>query len=960
MMGKKGISVLIPTYNRPTCLRRALQSVLQQTRFPDEIIVLDDNPRSTVNYEAIKDLISKYPSLIRYEKNERNLGVKGNFLKALSLSRYEYVKFLADDDGLHPEALEKMEDVLNSYEEVVVVSSRRVPVNPEGEYVFRVKATEPLCNRDCILDGKEVIKRSLVDLRNYVGEFSTYMFRKSALDIDPFHFCGLEFRANADWLLWMYLVSKGKLFYFSQPLSFFTIHSEQDQSDVNVQLAGIKEKVEFILNRTIHQILGVTLSLQETAKAIENLLLEIESLIVKGYEKEVRYSINLLMNKYEDRLKFETDFSLTRPPFSVIVVTYNSESVIERFLYSLKRSLRVDDEVIIVDNNSQDDTVRVVESFIEREKVKNFRLLKMNENLGYAKAVNRGVELSSHDYLLFVNPDTVVPRNWSFLVYEVLKREEVGAVGALSNYVLSSQELVKFSNFAKVLNDEEMMRYVDLINKHLSSLHEEEEKKLLVGFFLATKKKIFEEVGKFDEDLFLGMDDLDFSLKLRERNYKLILLKKLFVYHEGHVSFKRSSGSDKLRKLTERVFADKLIDKYGFGNVPTPEKLWGEEPLYFHAFVPEGSKYKFMFRFSKERDSYVQIAREILKKPKVGIVTVTYYSSADLVSMAKSLKEMAYENFEWYIVDHSEDKEELDKVRCILKDFLPDRSFLFARENKGYAAGTNFGIEKALQRKCEYIWILNPDVVVEKGTLLELLKTVLFTGVPVVTCKMKDSIKKEMLQYDGFRVSYSLFPDYPQRIHRAYFLSGANIFAKADVFSWLRFDERYFLYFEDNDLLDKLIKQGIIPLYTPYTSVYHKNKGKTFLSTPIVVYYFFRNSIFFAKEKGDIYDLAEVIRNVSNFYMNSFLHKKKIRALISAIYDGVFGLLGKREVPKPPSEDKLKLLNEYLELRKISKSLALLKGRNYLLACPRDKEIFSSYLSDAFLFMAYSREKVLE
>ncbi|ADY73924.1 glycosyl transferase family 2 [Desulfurobacterium thermolithotrophum DSM 11699] len=255
MGNKKGISLLIPTYNRPHFLRRALISVLNQTRLPDEIIISDDNPHSTENFEAIKDLVEQYKGLIKYWKNNERLGVEKNYSKLLEEANYEYIKFLADDDLLHPEALELMEKVLNKYEDVVLVSSHRIPVNEEEEFIHGIEATKPLCKKDQILNGKEVIRKSLTDLKNYVGEFSTYMFRKSLLDINPFYFCNLHFRANADWVLWMYLLSKGNFFYYSRPLSFFTIHSQQDQANLKVQTLGFKERIKLILNEELHKTL---------------------------------------------------------------------------------------------------------------------------------------------------------------------------------------------------------------------------------------------------------------------------------------------------------------------------------------------------------------------------------------------------------------------------------------------------------------------------------------------------------------------------------------------------------------------------------------------------------------------------------------------------------------------------------------------------------------------------------
>src|SRR5690554_3940515 len=117
-MKKITIAVVIPTHNRPELLRRAIQSVLDQTVLPDEIIVVDD-----LNDSRIKNLCEIFDSkVIRYIPNldgqgassSRNLGV----MNALS----EYIAFLDDDDEFKAEKVERLRDVISK--------------NPEADLVY--------------------------------------------------------------------------------------------------------------------------------------------------------------------------------------------------------------------------------------------------------------------------------------------------------------------------------------------------------------------------------------------------------------------------------------------------------------------------------------------------------------------------------------------------------------------------------------------------------------------------------------------------------------------------------------------------------------------------------------------------------------------------------------------------------------------------------------------------------
>lgn len=960
----KGISVLIPTYNRPKFLRRALLSVLSQTRLPDEIIISDDNPESEENFNSIKDLLQEYDKLIKYQKNKTRLGVKKNYLKLLEEANYEYIKFLADDDWLHPEALELMERALNKYEEVSVVSSVRLPVNKDNEIIWGIKSTNPLSSKDEILDGKSVIKKSIVDLCNYVGEFSTYMFRKSLLDINPFKFCDIDFRANADWALWMYLLSKGNLFYYSRPLSFFCSHENQDQRNIEVRISGYKERKEFVLNEKIQETLGIKLTEADRAKAMETLFsyLSLDPNLLEEHSE----LLSDILSSYEIFLKknYSTNCNSTaferRFPVSIIIVTYNSSKTIIPLLKSLKKSISIYDELVIVDNNSLDDTLALVENFVKLHNFENLKIISLKENIGYAAAINKGVKASNHEFLVFVNPDVILPEFWIETVYKYLEKKDVGAVGAISNFVADFQHLERFSAICFLMNKKRLMKYIDLVDKHLKALYQNsfEVRKFLIGFFLATKREVFEEVGGFDSDLFLGMDDLDFSLKLREKEYKLILPKDLFIFHEGHVSFKSSEDSEKKKEVTENLFAEKLIKKFGFGNVPTPEELWRDgRTIYFSYFVPTGSKYKFMFKFVDNKINYEEIAKEILRKPTVGIVTVSYFSSQDIKVLADSLNKQKYQNFYWYIIDHSQDKEELRSLRLATSK-LKERVIILEKENRGFAAGTNLGIDLAIKNGAEYIWILNPDTELEPNTMLELIKTSLFTGIPAVTCKIKDSKEREKLQYDGFKASYIPFLDYPQRIHWITFLSGANIFVKSDLLIDIRFNENYFMYFEDNEFFDDLRKKGIIPIYTPYTSIYHKNKEGNFKGQE--VYYYYRNMIHFYIKKGafPLY-LFEKLRCA---YDSLYYKKSSLRYLIVAVYDAVSGKMGKKNpIYMLPDRRRLEqYLREFLDVRKVSKLMALKFAKDYLLLKPRDRDIFEKYLDDVLQILLYQGRKLWE
>src|SRR3954470_6988458 len=93
---------------------------------------------------------------------------------------------------------------------------------------------------------------------------------------------------------------------------------------------------------------------------------------------------------------------------SIIIVNYNVKYFLEVCLHSVLRAATgIDTEVIVVDNNSNDTSCCMV-----RERFPSVSLIENKENKGFSKANNQGVAIASGEYILFLNPDTVMPEHF--------------------------------------------------------------------------------------------------------------------------------------------------------------------------------------------------------------------------------------------------------------------------------------------------------------------------------------------------------------------------------------------------------------------------------------------------------------------------------------------------------------------------------------------------------------------
>jgi GT2 family glycosyltransferase len=274
--------------------------------------------------------------------------------------------------------------------------------------------------------------------------------------------------------------------------------------------------------------------------------------------------------------------------YSIVVVAYKAEDQLAKCLDSLERNPppvrersggKSDAQVIIIDN-SPDQLLgtkynrlftRLCQTYI------NVTTEWHPENLGFAAACNRGAQLSSGEILVFVNPDTEVFPEWAERMSGHIA-PDIGGVGPISNFVAGFQNAN--NHMALTSDNEKNARYAIKGNNRRGV-----ETKLLIGFFLMIPRTVWDKVGGMDPQFFLGCDDLDLSMRIRDLGYSLIIASDVFVYHEGHASFNAAGSiSVDLNRQSEKRLLSKLKDKYG-DNIPSSTELWGCEIL--PTYVPK-------------------------------------------------------------------------------------------------------------------------------------------------------------------------------------------------------------------------------------------------------------------------------------------------------------------------------------------------------------------------------------
>lgn len=233
---------------------------------------------------------------------------------------------------------------------------------------------------------------------------------------------------------------------------------------------------------------------------------------------------------------------------SVVIVNYNVKYFLEQCLQSVVRACEgIDSEIFVVDNNSWDGSVAMVE-----EKFKQIKLIANDENLGFSKANNQAMRMAKGEYILLLNPDTVVEEDTFKLCIEFMdKHPKAGGLGVKmldgkgiflpeSKRGLPTPQVSFFKIFglsALFPKSTTFGRY------HLGFLDKEEihEIDILSGAFMWMRKSVLDKVGLLDEDYFMYGEDIDLSWRIRKAGFQNYYFPKTRIIHYKGESTKKGS-----------------------------------------------------------------------------------------------------------------------------------------------------------------------------------------------------------------------------------------------------------------------------------------------------------------------------------------------------------------------------------------------------------------------------------
>ena len=244
---------------------------------------------------------------------------------------------------------------------------------------------------------------------------------------------------------------------------------------------------------------------------------------------------------------------------SVIILNYNVRYFLELCMLSVESALQnIDAEIIVVDNNSSDESCEMI-----KFRFPNVKLIKNNQNVGFPKGNNSGVAVAKGEYVCILNPDTVVAEDTFEKVLAFAKKQDnLGIIGVKlidgrGNFLPESKRGIPtpWVAFTKICSLYKIFPKWALFNQYYAQ-HLSENKtgkvEILVGAFMFVKKELYDAVGGFDEDCFMYSDDIDLSYRvLREGKTNYYYHDTTIIHYKGESTVKDGTYMKRFQEAME-------------------------------------------------------------------------------------------------------------------------------------------------------------------------------------------------------------------------------------------------------------------------------------------------------------------------------------------------------------------------------------------------------------------------
>ncbi len=474
------VSIIVPVYNTPlNFLDEMIQSVKSQT-YKNWELCLANGSGDNEELNAELKRYAKEDSRIKWEALAENKGISGNTNAALALATGDFIALLDHDDLLSPDALYEVVKVLNKDKEVDMIYSDEDKVDMNGEKHFQP---------------------------NFKPDFN------------------LDFLCSQNYICHLFVVKKSIV---DEIGGFRSKYDGAQDHDLILRCSELANKIYHIPKVLYHW----RAHMDSTAEHPESKLYAFEAgtrAVHDHYERlgiEARVEIGDFYGMYHSYFKLTS-----HPKVSIIIPNKDHSDDLKKCMDSLDTLTYDNYEVIIVENNSEEQTT--FEYYKELEKVNSrVKVVYWEHEFNYSAINNFGVSYASGEYLLFLNNDTeVITPDLLETMLGYCTREDVGIVGARLFYeddtVQHAGVIIGLGGVAGHIFVGSYREDPCYVGRSLCA----QDFSAVTAACMMTKKSLFDEVDGFTEELAVAFNDVDYCLKIRKLGKLIVYSPLAQLYH---------------------------------------------------------------------------------------------------------------------------------------------------------------------------------------------------------------------------------------------------------------------------------------------------------------------------------------------------------------------------------------------------------------------------------------------
>ena len=238
---------------------------------------------------------------------------------------------------------------------------------------------------------------------------------------------------------------------------------------------------------------------------------------------------------------------------SIIIVSYNVKYYLEQCLLSVVASAsgKVDVEIFVVDNASTDDSVNYLRNRFPLSDYPYIHIISNPRNVGFGRANNQAVKKAKGEYVLFLNPDTVISENTlSACLSFAEEQHDFGGLGTMMlhdngcfAYESRRGMPTPWASFCKMSGLTALFPHSRRFGKYYMRYLDKEqasEIEIISGAFMLTRKAVLDKVGVFDEEFFMYGEDIDLSYRYLQAGFRNFYLPSPILHYKGESTKKNT------------------------------------------------------------------------------------------------------------------------------------------------------------------------------------------------------------------------------------------------------------------------------------------------------------------------------------------------------------------------------------------------------------------------------------